>query len=185
LGKAVNINIRGLGSIISLNGLTGTSTQPLIIVDGIIIREDMAFDASYFNGGSIAEMNINPLARFNSDNIESINILKDAAAVALYGAESANGVILITTKKGKKGKPSYTFSTQYGVSQSINKIKYLNGQQYAQVFSDYNKNNSANGTGSYVWNGTDVDWFEVMNGNGDFSEPILRPAEEENILIIG
>ncbi|HAO08316.1 MAG TPA: SusC/RagA family TonB-linked outer membrane protein [Chryseobacterium sp.] len=168
LGKAVNINIRGLGSIISLNGLTGTSTQPLIIVDGIIIREDMAFDASYFNGGSIAEMNINPLARFNSDNIESINILKDAAAVALYGAESANGVILITTKKGKKGKPSYTFSTQYGVSQSINKIKYLNGQQYAQVFSDYNKNNSANGTGSYVWNGTDVDWFEVMNGNGDF-----------------
>lgn len=168
LGKPVSINIRGLGSIVPLNGLPGTSTQPLIVVDGIIMREDMPFNEAYYNGGSNAEMNINPLARFNSDNIESINILKDAAAVALYGAESANGVILITTKKGKKGKPSYSFSTQYGVSQSINKIKYLSGQQYAMLRNEYVKNNTANGTGTYVWDGTDVDWFELMNGNGDF-----------------
>nr|WP_314498729.1 SusC/RagA family TonB-linked outer membrane protein [uncultured Chryseobacterium sp.] len=168
LGKPVSINIRGLGSMIPISGLSGTSTQPLIVVDGVIMREDMPFREAYFDGGATAEMNINPLARFNSDNIESINILKDAAAVALYGAESANGVILITTKKGKKGKPTYSFSTQYGVSQSINKIKYLNGQQYSQIFNDFNKNNSSNGNGSYHWNGTDVDWFELMNGNGDF-----------------
>jgi TonB-linked SusC/RagA family outer membrane protein len=168
LGKPVSINIRGLGSMIPINGLPGTSTQPLIVVDGVIMREDMPFNEAYFDGGSTAEINLNPLARFNSDNIESINILKDAAAVALYGAESANGVILITTKKGRQGKSVYTFSTQYGVSESINKIKYLNGQQYAQLRNEYNKNNSANGNGSYIWDGTDVDWFELMNGNGDF-----------------
>ena len=168
LAKPVNINIRGLGSLVPLNGFLGTSTQPLIIVDGIIIREDQPFDEAFFDGGSSAEMNINPLARFNPDNIETINILKDAAAVSLYGAEAANGVILITTKKGKRGKPSYSISSQYGVSQSINKVKYLNGQQYAQLFNDYNKNNSASGTGNYPWNGTDVNWFDVMNSNGDF-----------------
>lgn len=168
LGKPVNINVRGLGSLVPLNGFLGTSTQPLIIIDGIIIREDVPFDEAFFDGGSNAEMNINPLARFNSDNVESINILKDAAAVSLYGAEAANGVILITTKKGKIGKPSYSISTQYGVSQSINKVKYLGGQQYAEIFNDYNKNNSANGIGNYLWNGTDVNWFDVMNSNGDF-----------------
>ncbi|WP_312389266.1 SusC/RagA family TonB-linked outer membrane protein [Chryseobacterium sp.] len=167
LGKPVNINVRGLGSMIPLSGLSKTSTQPLIIVDGVIMREDNPFDQTYFNGAEPnSEMNINPLARFNTDNVESINILKDAAAAALYGADAANGVILITTKKGKKGKPTYSFTTQYGTSQSINKIKYLSGAQYAQLYSDYLKNN--NSPTKFTWDGTDVNWFDVMNGNGDF-----------------
>ena len=105
LGKPVNINIRGLGSMVSLsNRVGGTSTQPLIIIDGVIMREDLPFDAIGFNGSADSEMNINPLARLSIDNIESVNILKDAAAVALYGADAANGVILINTKKGKRGR---------------------------------------------------------------------------------
>ncbi|UZT98099.1 SusC/RagA family TonB-linked outer membrane protein [Chryseobacterium fluminis] len=166
LGKPVSINIRGLGSLAPLNGRLGTSTQPLIVVDGVIMREDNPFDVAGFDGASTAEVNINPLARFNSDNIESISILKDAAAVALYGAESANGVILITTKKGKKGKPQFSLMSQYGISQSINKIKYLSGQQYARLYKDFQNNNKP-GSGT-DWNGVDVDWFELMNGNGDF-----------------
>lgn len=166
LGKPVNINIRGLGSMISLNGFSGTSTQPLIIIDGIIMREDQPFNDALFDGGTSSETLINPLARLNTDNVESINILKDAAAVALYGADSANGVILITTKKGKRGKPTYSFSTQYGTSQSINKIKYLNGEQYAQLYFDY-QNNTKAGSGK-PWNGVDVNWFDVLNGSGDF-----------------
>lgn len=168
LAKPININIRGLGSLVSLNGFNGTSTQPLIIIDGIIMREDQPFNDNLFDGGTSSEALINPLARLNTDNVESINILKDAAAVALYGADSANGVILITTKKGRRGKPTYSFTTQYGVSQSINKVKYLSGQQYAQLYNDYLKNNNASSPG-HSWNGTDVNWFEVMNGNGDFS----------------
>lgn len=168
LGKPVDINIRGLGTLVSLNSIKGTSTQPLIIIDGIIMREDATFQATYFDGSdSNSEVNINPLARISTDNIETINILKDAAAVAIYGADAANGVILITTKKGKKDKPTYSFNTQYGISESINKIKYMNGQQYAQLLNDYRKNNAPNSSG-YVWNGVDVDWFEEMNKTGAF-----------------
>ncbi|MDO5614729.1 MAG: SusC/RagA family TonB-linked outer membrane protein [Cruoricaptor ignavus] len=166
LGKPVNINIRGLGSLVNLTSRPGVSTQPLIIIDGIIMREDAPFDATGFDGGSTAEMNINPLARISTDNIETINILKDAAAVAIYGADAANGVILITTKKGKKGKPQFTLTSQYGVSQSINKIKYLNGEQYSQLYDTFLRNNGSR-TG-YTWNGVDVNWFDEMNKSGDY-----------------
>lgn len=167
VGANVNINIRGLGSLVSLNGnKTSTSTQPLIIVDGIILKEDRPFDASYFNGSADAEYNINSLARISTDNIESINILKDAAAVALYGADAANGVILITTKKGRKGKPTYSFTSQYGISSSINKMKYLSGSQYAQVYNAYQKNSGV--AAGFKYNGIDEDWFDLMNKNGDY-----------------
>lgn len=166
LGKPVDINIRGLGSMVSITSTPGISNQPLIIIDGVYVREDRAFNANFFNGGTNAEMNINPLARLSTDNVKSITVLKDAAAVALYGADAANGVILITTKKGQKGKPKFSYSSQYGVSTSINKIKYLNGEQYAQLRNDYNINNGSS-TG-YSWNGVDVDWFDVMNRNSDY-----------------
>lgn len=166
LGKPVNINIRGLGSMVSLsNRVGGTSTQPLIIIDGVIMREDLPFDAIGFNGSADSEMNINPLARLSIDNIESVNILKDAAAVALYGADAANGVILINMKKGKKGRMVLSLSSQYGVSTSINKMKYLSGSQYAEVMNAYSLNTGGKG---YTWNGVDVDWFDVMNRRGSY-----------------
>lgn len=166
IGKPVDINIRGLGSMVGITTIPGISNQPLIIIDGIYVREDRAFDVNFFNGGTNAEMNINPLARLSTDNVKSITVLKDAAAVALYGADAANGVILITTKKGQKGKPKYSYSSQYGVSNSINKINYLRGEQYAQLRNDYNINNGT--TSGYTWNGVDVDWFDVMNRNSDY-----------------
>ncbi|MNK30241.1 TonB-dependent Receptor Plug Domain protein [compost metagenome] len=169
LGKPVDINIRGLGTIVSLNNIKGTSTQPLIIIDGVIMREDAAFQASFFDGAGInSEMNINPLSRISTDNIETINILKDAAAVAIYGAEAANGVILITTKKGRKGKPTYSFTSQYGISQSINKVKYLNGQQFTDLINTYRRNNTTGPFTPTPWNGNDVNWFEELNKNGEF-----------------
>lgn len=142
LAKPVQINIRGLGSMTPLSSTRfGTSTQPLIIIDGVIMKEDRAFDATGFNGNAESETLINPLARLSTDNIESISILKDAAAVALYGADAANGIILITTKKGRKGAPRFSLSSQYGISQSINKMKYLSGEQYAKVYDAYLRNN--------------------------------------------
>ena len=168
LGKPVAINIRGLGSLVALNGNNlGTSTQPLIIIDGIIIKEDKPFDAQFFNGAGDSELNFNSLARLSTDNIENISILKDAAAVALYGADAANGVIIITTKKGKKGKPKYNYSTQFGVSTPINKVKYLNASQYLELNNAYLKNNNPNAT-LQLNKGVDVNWFEVLNQPGDF-----------------
>lgn len=167
LAAPVQINIRGLGSMTPLSSTRfGTSTQPLIIIDGVIMKEDRAFDATGFNGNSASETLINPLARLSTDNIESVNILKDATAVALYGADAANGIILITTKKGRKGTPRFSISSQYGISQSINKMKYLSGEQYAKVYDAYLRNNGS--TSGYSWNGVDVNWFDVMNGNGDY-----------------
>ncbi len=161
LGKPVDINIRGLGSMVNIGTKVGISTQPLIIIDGVYMREDRSFDALFFNGSSTSEMSINPLARLSTDNVQSIVILKDAAASALYGADAANGVILITTKKGKKSKPKFNYSSQYGISTSINKIKYLNGEQYRQIRNVYENKNE-------LWNGVDVDWFDVMNRDSDF-----------------
>lgn len=165
LAKPISIHIRGLGSIISLNDLQGTSTQPIIIIDGVMMREDNAFNATGFNGNSLSESLINPLARISTDNIESINILKDAAAVALYGADAANGVIIITTKKGRRGKMRVSYLSQYGISQSINKIKYLSGEEYAKVYDAYLKNTTGR---NFNWNGKNIDWFETMNQNGNF-----------------
>jgi len=168
LGKPVAINIRGLGSLVALNGNNlGTSTQPLIIIDGIIIKEDKPFDAQFFNGAGNSELNFNSLARLSTDNIENISILKDAAAVALYGADAANGVIIITTKKGKKGKAKYNFATQFGVSAPINRVKYLNASQYLELNNAYRQNNSPSAT-LLPNEGIDVDWFEVLNQPGDY-----------------
>jgi len=166
LGKPVSINIRGLGSLSPLNSTAiGTSTQPLIIIDGIIMSEDRAFDNEFFDGGGNAATILNNLARINPDNIESINILKDAAAVGLYGANAANGVIIITTKKGGKGGLRFNTKVQYGVNEAIHKIKYLSGQEYSNLYNEYKKNLNQTQT---PWNGVDVDWFEILNKTGSF-----------------
>ena len=85
---------------------------------------------------------MNPLAQIAPENIETFTVLKDAAAVGIYGADGANGVILITTKKGKIGKAKFGFSNQLGVSSAINQIKYLNGEQYTEMRNEYLKNTS-------------------------------------------
>lgn len=130
VGTPVKINIRGQGTFKPLNGkLLSTSTQPLFIVDGVIMNEQKGIDNEAFDAtGGFGENLSNPLAFISPDNIETFTVLKDAAAVGIYGADGANGVVLITTKKGKKGKAKFQFSNQLGVSTAINQIKYLNGE---------------------------------------------------------
>jgi TonB-linked SusC/RagA family outer membrane protein len=115
-GGAVNVRIRGLGSFL-------TGTQPLYVVDGVQlnIRNDAGFTQS------------NPLAFLNPNDIESIDILKDAASAAIYGAQASNGVVLITTKKGKAGKTKFQFNVYGGVAQPLQKLDILNAQEYAQL----------------------------------------------------
>ncbi|PIF34141.1 TonB-linked SusC/RagA family outer membrane protein [Flavobacterium sp. 9] len=170
IGGPVKINIRGQGTLKSLsNSILGTSTQPLIIVDGVIMSEQAGIDNEYFNGGRLSEGLSNPLAMISPDNIEDFTVLKDAAAVGIYGADGANGVILITTKKGKKGKVQFGFSNQLGVSSAINQIKYLNGAQYTDLRNDYLKNSSTD----YVpvpYNGINTDWFGLLNQSGIYNK---------------
>lgn len=174
LGTATQINIRGQGTFTSLTGnLLNASAQPLIIVDGVILSEENGFDDDLFDGGSrFGEEFLNPLTKIPPEEIESISILKDAAAVSVYGADGANGVILITTKKGKSKAFDVTVSQQSGFSNPINEIDYLSGPQYHSVLVQYYLNNGeslANATNLAGSSTINTNWFNLMNETGSFS----------------
>lgn len=117
LGQAVSVRVRGNSSI-------SASNEPLYVVDGIPITTG---SQSNFGGAT------NPLVDLNPNDIESLEILKDASAGAIYGARAANGVILITTKKGKAGKTQVTFNYQTGFSESSRRVPFSNSEQYATL----------------------------------------------------
>ena len=77
----------------------------------------------------------NPLADINPQDIESVDILKDASAGAIYGARAANGVVLITTKRGKAGRTNINFGAQYGSSKPTRKLEFLNTEQYVNFYN--------------------------------------------------
>ncbi|MEC5164452.1 TonB-linked SusC/RagA family outer membrane protein [Flavobacterium sp. PL11] len=172
-GTPVKIDIRGQGSLTSLNNnLVGSSTQPLIIIDGVLLTEEAGFDNEIFDGsGLLSERFSNPLSKISPEDIESLSILKDAAAVGLYGSDAANGVIIITTKRSKSSKLSINFSTQTGFSNPINQIKYLTGPQYHELYKSYlisqgqNENQAFLGAGSPT---TNTNWFDLLNRTGNF-----------------
>lgn len=125
-GGAVRINVRGVASI-------NSNSQPLLVVDGVPI-----VSGAYGTGG----VAMNPLAELNPDDIESIEVLKDASASVLYGSRAANGVLLITTKRGKSGKPSFDLSYQQGASTPTNRVDYLDsGADYLNVLKRAAANN--------------------------------------------
>ena len=125
-GSSTSIRIRGTSSI-------NAGNNPLYVVDGIAI---MSGDDSNMTNTS------NPIAMINPNDIESITVLKDAAAASVYGSRAANGVILITTKSGKEGKSQFTARAKYGISQLANDNNYgvMNGQELLEFQRDAIKN---------------------------------------------
>lgn len=124
-GGAVNVRVRGAGSLRGDN-------SPLYVVDGNIISMDETLDPmSQGNGGGNSLMDKqNPLSQISPQDIESIEVLKDASATAIYGSQGANGVILITTKQGKAVKPKVTVSTSLTSSTLFKRIPVLNAEEY-------------------------------------------------------
>lgn len=118
LGQSIRVNVRGQSSV-------SASNQPLFVVDGIPITTD---NLALSGGGT------NPLADINPQDIESIEILKDASAAAIFGARGANGVVLITTKHGKEGKSKVQFGMQFGSSKPTRKLEFLNTEQYLKLY---------------------------------------------------
>lgn len=117
-GSNVSIKIRGTKSLGGTSGgNTDSANQAIIVLDGTPIL-----------GGNLSEI--------NPDDIETMTILKDAASAAIYGASSSNGVVLITTKKGKVGKSEITVTASSGVSEVANKIDFANGMQYVKYLQD-------------------------------------------------
>lgn len=120
-GSAVTIRVRGSSSVRSGNG-------PLIVVDGVPLSGgDVSAEGADLLGTSSAK---NPLNFINEADIESISVLKDASSTAIYGARGANGVIVITTKKGKSNVPEFNFSTSTQFSRKAGNFNVMNADQF-------------------------------------------------------
>lgn len=132
-GLPVRVNIRGQSSLPRIGGLISASTQPLYVLDGVPLFDVLETNNTASVFGSFNNQPTNPLALLNPDDIESITVLKDASATALYGADAANGVVLITTKSGRAGQTDIQLSANYGLGQTINEIQYLNTEQYLEL----------------------------------------------------
>ena len=136
-GAASSIRIRGIGSM-------NASNEPLYVIDGVPVSSgDTGQMSDYISGTSNNIMNT-----LNPSDIESITVLKDAAASSLYGSRAANGVILVTTKRGKMGKPTITFKASVGITPSwaYNNYEAASAQDQIQIeyeiFHDYRVNGS-------------------------------------------
>ena len=134
----------GSGSIVRIRGLSSISAggDPLYVVDGIPITQD------YFAGGNSGAMNRNPLASLNPNDIKDIQVLKDAAATGIYGSRGANGVILITTKRGVKNGIQVSYGSSIGYGESTARPNMMTTEEYLTIRQEAWENDG--GTG-YVW----------------------------------
>jgi TonB-dependent starch-binding outer membrane protein SusC len=115
VGEGVKVRIRGAGSL-------SASNEPLYVIDGVPIN------TSSLSGNALADINFN--------DIETFDILKDAAAATIYGSRAANGVVLITTKKGRSGRTDLAVNMQYGYNKPTNYRGFLNAQEYVQLIQE-------------------------------------------------
>ena len=154
LGAEANITIRGNNSLTQ-------SSAPLYIIDGFPSESSMA-------------------TSLNSADIESIDILKDASATAIYGARGANGVIVITTKQGVEGKPKINFSASWTGSKIANKIDLMDGYEFVEFQTD--RYGVYNGTNPYLDEGYTLEDYKDAVWL-DWQDEVYRPALTQNYNI--
>ena len=126
-GAFQNVRIRGIGSLTASNA-------PLYVIDGVpVVNLNTSADAS----GSAGLSSLSSLASLNNDDIESVVVLKDAASTAIYGARGSNGVIVITTKSGRKGRTKFTFNSSLGFqNDAFYKYKMISAQQKLELLQE-------------------------------------------------
>jgi TonB-linked SusC/RagA family outer membrane protein len=149
IGQAPKIRIRGVSSI-------NSGTDPLYVVDGMPIYS--SDPGSYTFSNSLGDINPN--------DIESYDILKDGAATAIYGSRGANGVVLITTKKGKKGDAKVSYNSTIGFSNAVKRFELLNTEQFLQIANEKRSNMIPAQPAWAAGSSFDTDWQDiVMNRN--------------------
>lgn len=185
-GKAPGVQViqgnglAGSGSVIRIRGIGSVSASgdPLYVVDGIPIVSDQ------FLRGNSGAMNQNPLSSINPSDIESIEILKDAGATGIYGSRGANGVILITTKRGKMGKPVFNYSTRLGLSTYAKRPQFVNSAEWLQLRQEAWANDGRTGLADLPGGLTfdkasqnNTDWWDQLTQTGFINEHNLSMSQ--------
>lgn len=172
-GSAGSVQIRGVSSI-------SAGTSPLYVVDGVVISSSTEGDLN------VGYKSMGILNTLNPDDVESVTVLKDAAAASLYGSRAANGVILITTKRGKQGKTTVTYSGEAGVSNMAvsRALKMMDGPQFISYLKAAGDNAFAiNPAYSYGYTGDEIAYM-VADPSGktstDWTKEVFRTAFQQN-----
>ncbi|MEE9371489.1 MAG: SusC/RagA family TonB-linked outer membrane protein, partial [Saprospiraceae bacterium] len=163
----ISIRVRGAASISAGN-------DPLYVLDGVPL-----ININESNNGSP----MNPLLSLSPSEIESIDILKDASSAAIYGARGANGVVLITTKRGKIGKAVVSLNVSHGVSEATNLVQWLNADEYVELFSEA----AANGLAFGGWPGTGFaeGRFDRYSNNTDWANGAVNTVWNDQVFRSG
>ncbi|MEC5143871.1 TonB-dependent receptor [Chitinophaga sp. 212800010-3] len=158
-GDETYIRIRGNGSLFGEN-------RPLYVIDGVPMSNLPAAQYGISGDGQrIATTN-----NINPNDIQSVEILKDAAAAAIYGSRGANGVILITTKRGAEGKSRFAFNMYTGFAQIPKRLPVLNGEQFVQLFKESRANANLPDDPAIVNTGRNTNWQDAIFRNAPVSD---------------
>lgn len=161
-GSGYDIKIRGT------NSLRRAGNYPMYIIDGVPVSAE---NSSQLSGAILPYGEFNPLSSINPNDIESIEILKDADATAIYGSRGANGIILITTKKGEAGRRTkFNLNSSYGVSQIANKLELMNTEQYLEMRRQAYAND---GITTYPANAYDINGTWDQTRHTDWQEELI------------
>ena len=139
-GAGTSIRIRGTSSL-------SASAEPLFVLDGVPMPVNVSSD---FNFATANSDDYSQLLNVSPSDIQSIEVLKDAAATAIYGSKAANGALLITTKKGSKGRMAFSYSSKYETTHERNSIPMLNAKQYVSMMQDA------------LWNRLPAAWWSAV-----------------------
>ncbi|WP_163712610.1 TonB-dependent receptor [Mangrovibacterium lignilyticum] len=187
-GLAPTVKVRGASSI-------NAGTTPLYVIDGIPLEDNTTNSTSTgASSGSNMDFNRNPLNFINPNDIESIEVLKDASSAAIYGSRGANGVVLITTKQGRAGKTKVEANYEFGVSQVKRKTDMMDAKQWME-FQTAARDNSwativaANPSATRGLNVTvptefsDPEWIARIGNGTDWQDVLFRTALSHNLQI--
>ncbi|MDP4204518.1 MAG: TonB-dependent receptor [Bacteroidota bacterium] len=180
-GQAAGVNVTtgsgmaGSGSVIRIRGISSISSggDPLYVVDGIPITNDI-----FGLGGRTGGMNVNPLASINANDIESIEVLKDASAAGIYGSRGANGVVIVTTKHGKSKQLTVDFSTRQSISNPDKKVNMCNAQEWLQLYQEAWENDGNTGIPTGLPGG--LTWAQAQKNNTDWWNEITRTGYKQD-----
>lgn len=178
LGSAVKIQIRGSNSI------TGNG-NPLIVIDGMVLYSGPLGNNDLSSRDSpVNATNYNTLANLDPNDIESIEILKDASATAIYGARANGGVMMITTKSGKSGKTKFNVGYYVGQNSETNRLRLLDGPSWMALYNEARVNDGLQPlSGNQEFNVNGINLTPNTIGNTDWQDQMLRRGMVQNFNV--